>query len=500
LDEPVVAHAVPTAPTVPTAGSAVEARRRRQLARVRWSAALSAFVVGLNLAVMNVAVADLRTSFPGARFTTIGWVVSAYTIVFGAVLVPAGRLADKLGRRSVFMTGLAAFATGSVIAGLAPALWILVAARAVQGIGAACIVPSSMALLLDATAPLQRAAATSFYSGVSSVGAACGPSIGALLVDAGSWRLAFFLGLPALAAAYALGRDSLPPSVPVREAALPDLPGALLLVVAMTALSLGIVQGRSWGWTHAGVLGAFAATAVLIPVFVLRCAHHPSPVMAIGLFRRRSFAAANSAALLFGTATGGIQLANVLFLRDVWGYSLVAAGFGALPASIAAMSAARFVGRAGIRRGEVAVAVPGACAIVAALVWLRVFVEDDPRYWLAFLPASALLGLGIAATFPMIALAVVRGVGADELSLATASNRTSLQLGNAVGIAVIVAVLGETTGPEALANFRRSWELLAALAVVSLVAVALMGSTTRTATRTRSVGPRERERRRRRGR
>jgi MFS family permease len=471
LDEP-----VPAAVRLrPTAWSQAEARR---LARVRWSAALSALVVGLNLAVMNVAVADLRTSFAGARFTTIGWVVSAYTIVFGAVLVPAGRLADKVGRRTVFMTGLVAFAVGSVIAGLAPALWILIAARAVQGVGAACIVPSSMALLLDATPPLQRAAATSFYSGVSSVGAACGPSIGALLVDAGSWRLAFFLGLPVLAAAYGLGRDSLPPSVPVREAALPDLPGALLVVAAMTALSFGIVQGRPWGWAHPGVLGAFVATAVLVPVFVVRCARHPSPVMAIGLFRRRSFAAANSAAVLFGTATGGIQLANVLFLRDVWGYSLVGAGFGALPASIAAMTAARFVGRAGVRRGEIAVAVPGACTIVAALLWLRVFVEGEPRYWLAFLPASALLGLGIAATFPMIAVAVVRGVGPDELSLASATNRTSLQLGNAVGIAAVVAVLGETTGPDALADFRRAWVLLAALAGLSLTAVALMGSTT----------------------
>lgn len=455
---------------------ALPAPERRRLAQVRWSAALSALVVGLNLSVMNVAVADLRTSFPDAAFTTIGWVVSAYTIVFGAVLVPAGRLADKLGRRSVFMTGLAAFAAGSIVAGAAPALWVLIAGRAVQGIGAACITPSSMALLLDATPVPQRAAATSFYSGVSSIGAATGPSLGALAIDASSWRLAFFLGLPVLFVSFLLGRRSLPASVPVRDAALPDLAGSLLVMVAMTALSLGIVQGRTWGWSHAGVLGAFALAAVLIPLFAWRCKRHPSPVMAIGLFRRRSFAAANSAALLFGMATGGVALANVLFLRDVWGYSLVGAGLGALPASLTAMSAARFVGRAGVRRGEAAVGVPGALCIAAAMLWMRAFVGADARYWTAWVPGSVLLGYGIAASFPMIAVAVVRGIGSDELSLASATNRTFLQLGNAIGIAIVVAVLGSSVGPDALADFRLAWVLLAALAVSCAGAVAVAGS------------------------
>jgi MFS family permease len=155
-----------------------------RLHEVRWSASLSALVVGLNLSMINVAFAGLRESFPNARVTSMGWVISAYTIVFGAVLVPAGRLADKLGRRSVFMAGLGTFAAGSILAGAAPTLWVLIAARAVQGIGAACITPASMSLLLDATPVAQRAAATSFYSGVSSIGAASGPSIGALAIDA----------------------------------------------------------------------------------------------------------------------------------------------------------------------------------------------------------------------------------------------------------------------------------------------------------------------------
>ena len=446
---------------------------------MRWSAALSALVVGLNLSVMNVAFADLRSSFPGTRIATLGWVVSAYTIVFGAVLVPAGRLADKLGRRSVFMTGLAVFAIGSILAGTAPWIWLLIVARAVQGIGAACITPSSMALLLDATPLDQRAAATSFYSGVSSIGAASGPSLGALAVDATNWRIAFFLGLPVLAVAYVFGSRSLPASVPMREAALPDLGGAVLIVVAMTSLSFGVVQGRVWGWGNRWIWASFGVAAVMVPVFIERCRRHVSPVMAIELFRRRSFAAASVAALFFGMATGGVALANVLFLRDVWGYTLLGAGFGALPSSLTAMFSARFVGRMGVRHGEVAVGVPGALSIVAAMVWFRVLVDSHAHYWIDWLPGSMMLGFGIAAAFPMVAVAVVRGVGAGDLSVATATNRTFLQLGNAIGIAVVVAVLGASTSADSLPDFRAAWITLAVLGVVCASAIAVTGSTRR---------------------
>ena len=460
----------------------------RRLASVRWSAALAALVVGLNLSVMNVAFADLRSTFPGARVTTLGWVVSAYTIVFGAVLVPAGRLADKLGRRSVFITGLVAFGAGSVLAGSAPWLWVLIMARVVQGIGAACITPASMALLLDATPIGQRAAATSFYSGVSSIGAASGPSLGALAVDQSSWRVAFFLGLPMLVASYALGRRTLPVGIKMRDTALPDLAGAGLLVVAMTCLSFGIVQGRSWGFDDPSIISAFTAAAVLVPVFVRRCNRHASPVMSIALFRRRSFAAANAAALFFGMTTGGVALANVLFLRDVWHYTLIGAGFGALPAAVSAMLAARAVGRWGVRFGEVAVGLPGAAGIVASMVWLRVMVGPTANYWQAWFPASVLLGLGLAASFPMIAVAVVRDVGPDELSLATATNRTFLQLGNAIGIALVVALLGATTAADALHEFRLAWSVLALLGVICSAAMFVTGSTERTVAAAEVVG------------
>jgi hypothetical protein len=199
--------------------------------------------------------------------------------------------------------------------------------------------------------------------------------------------------------------------------------------------------------------------------------------MAIELFRIRSFAAANTAALLFGMSTGGVALANVLFLRDVWGYTLVGAGFGALPASLTAMVAARSIGRLGVRFGEVAVGLPGALSIAAATTWLLVAVDGgDAAYWSEWFPASVALGWGIAAAFPMISVAVVRGIGTGDLSLATATNRTFLQLGNAIGIAVIVGVLGTAVGPDGLDEFRLAWVLIAALATACGAAIVVAGS------------------------
>jgi hypothetical protein len=145
------------------------------------------------------------------------------------------------------------------------------------------------------------------------------------------------------------------------------------------------------------------------------------------------------------------------------------------------MSVARPVGRLGVRFGEIAVGVPGALSITTSMLWLRLFAHDHANYWLGFVPGSAFLGLGIAAAFPMIATAVVRSIGTDELSLASATNRTFLQLGNAIGIAVVVAVLGNAKGPDALSDFRLVWIMLSSLAVCCAIAVAIMGSTPRAA-------------------
>jgi predicted MFS family arabinose efflux permease len=216
-----------------------------------------------------------------------------------------------------------------------------------------------------------------------------------------------------------------------------------------------------------------------VPVFLVRSTAHPAPVLPLGLFGLRSFTIANVAALVFGVVTGGILLANVLFLTTVWDYSLVRAGFGLMPGPLMAMVAAPLVGRAGGRFGERAVGVPGMIVIAAGMAWFRVFVDGSPEYVRHWLPAACMTGLGIAMVFPMLAVAVVRDVAPDQLSVASASNRTALQLGNAVGISLLIAMLGNRTDASSLGDFRRVWTVFACLAVACGVIVGAVGRTQR---------------------
>ena len=426
---------------------------------------LSGIVVAANLTMMSVAFPALERSFPDASRSDLSWVLTTYTIVFGAALVPAGRLADRVGRRQIFMAGLAIFAVGSACAAVAPALGVLVGARALQGVGAACSVPSSLGLLIDVSPPGRRASASAFYSLVASLGGVMGPTIGALLIEGLGWRSAFVLGPVFALPAWLTGRRSLPTSERDRGAGLPDLLGSAVLVGALSALSLGIVKGRDWGWDDARVAGVFAVTPVLIAVFVWRCAHHAWPVLPLELLRLRSFAMANLASLAYGITTGALLTANVLFLREVWGWSLVGSGVGVVPLAVASSVMAIVAGRLGNRYGERAVGVPGVLAVSTALVWMRLVVDADESYIGAWLPALALTGTGMAFGYPMIQSASARDVASTQLSVATATNRMALQVGNAIGIALVIAILGSADGAEAIDRYRTSWTVLAVVGV-----------------------------------
>ncbi len=439
------------------------------------SAALSALVVSANLSMMSVAFDDLRRSFPGTKLSVLGWVLSVYTIVFGACLVPAGRLADHIGRRTVFLWGLGIFSVASIVAGMAPSIAFVIVGRIGQGLGAACLVPSTMGLLLDALPADRRASATAFYSVVSSVGGVLGPTIGAVLIEQFSWRWAFFIGPVLAVGSWITGIRSLPERRGDRHTALPDLVGALVLMVGLTSLSFGIVESRAWGWSDARIVASFTLALVAIPLFVRRCQRHPTPVLPLHLTRLRSFSVANVASMLYGMSTGALLFGTVLFLRDVWGYSPLQAGSGLLPLAGASTLTALFVGRLGNRFGERAVGVPGTCIVAAGMFLLAWRVGSTPSFVGAWLPGGTVIGLGMGLSYPMVAAATVRDVASSELSVAAASNRTTLQIGNAVGIALLIAILGDAVGVDALGPMRVAWWVTGALALGVATSLALLG-------------------------
>ena len=334
----------------------------KQLDR-RWKVLLvtgvAVFMAFLDVTIVNVAFPSIEQAFPDASLAELSWVLNAYNIVFAALLVPAGRLADLLGRRRMFFIGMALFLAASAACGLAPSVEVLIGARVVQAAGAALLVPTSLGLLLPEFPPERRATATALWGAIGGVAAATGPSLGGLLIEWADWRLVFFVNLVLGAAALVPARRLLRETRDPDRGAVPDALGIALLAGGVGALSLAIVEAPDWGWGSTRVLGAFAAAAVLLAASCWRSAAHAHPVLELSLFRVRSFAAACAGVGVFALGFYAVLLANILFLTSIWGYSTLEAGFAVTPGPLMAALSSALAGRMIDRYGQRVAAVPG---------------------------------------------------------------------------------------------------------------------------------------------
>ena len=460
------------APAVPV----VDQVARRRLRAVFVVTALGAFMASLDLSIVNVAFPALERTFRGDSAASLAWVITGYSIVFGSLLVVAGRTADRLGSRRVFFTGLAVFCLGSGLAGLAPSVPLLVAGRLVQGVGAAALLPSSLGLLLAAYPADRRSQVVAMWGGIGALAVATGPSLGAVLITGFGWRAAFFVNLPIGLAAWLVGRKVLPSLRGDGSASSPDYPGVALLTVSLSALVLGISEGPSWGWSSPWVIGSFVAFVVLGAVFLRRSSRHAQPVLDLTLFRSRSFTVANTAALLYSMGFFAMLLGNILFLTSVWHYTILRAGLavtpGPLVVAVVAGPAGKMAGRYGFRR----VLLSGFVVFTAGLVWYATHVGVHAEYLRIWLPGTLVVGLGIGLTFPVLSAAAVSSLHPQRFAVGSAVNQTARQVGGALGIAVLVVILGTPSGAlQALGNFHHLWWFAASMAAASGLVCCLLG-------------------------
>jgi EmrB/QacA subfamily drug resistance transporter len=434
---------------------------------------LGTFLVALDLSIVNVAFPAMARAFPEATRADLAWVVTAYSIVFGALLVVGGRTGDRLGLRRVFFAGLGAFLLGSALGGLAPTVALLVAGRVLQGAGAAFLLPTAAGLLLDSVPRERRSQTVALWSGVSALAVAIGPSLGSLLVAGPGWRWAFYVNLPVGALAYLWGRSILPDGAGKEaQRARPDFTGALLLSVAVAALALAISEGGERGFGHPLVLASGALAPALGALFIRRSARHPAPVLDLGLFRSPAFRIANLATFAYAMAFFAVLLGNILFLTGVWRYSIVRAGLAVTPGPLVVAIVSGFAGRAAARFGFRAVLVPGSAFFAAALVWFATRVGVEPSYVAEWLPGTLLMGLGIGLTFPVLSAAAVSTLPPERFGVGSAVNQTMRQVGGAIGVAIMVAIVGRQGD---LAGFERLWIYGALMAALSGVVAAGLG-------------------------
>jgi EmrB/QacA subfamily drug resistance transporter len=474
------APAVASAPVAGTAaaGRPEPARDAAEPGRARFGVVFAIVSAGLVVAnldtfIVNVAIPSIGRSYGDANLGNLSWVLNAYAIVFAALLVPAGRAADLVGRRAAFLAGMIIFGAASAACALAPDVWVLVAARIVQAAGAALLMPASLGLLLTAARPDKRTGTIRAWTSVGGAAAALGPVIGGALV-AVSWHWVFLVNVPIVVVAVLAGLRALPadPARPARAGraaeraeALPDAIGAAVFTVAIGALALALVKSDDWGWSSPATLGLTAAAAIGIVVFIRRSATHPSPVVELHLLRRPTFATATAANIVFGAAFGAMLLLVTLWCQDVWGWSALRTGLGVAPGpllvpfwSIAAGPLARKIGP-----GPVAAL---GCAIYAGgcLFW-RLNLALTPDYAARMLPGMLMTGTGVGLTLPTLVSAAVSAVPPHRFATGSGVVNMARQVGIVLGISVLVTVLGHPAGAGALPAFQRATVVLAAIAL-----------------------------------
>jgi EmrB/QacA subfamily drug resistance transporter len=422
--------------------------------------AVAVFMGFLDVTIVNIAFPDIRASFSDSSLAGLSWVLNAYNIVFAALLVPAGRVADIVGRRRMFFIGLITFLLASAVCGLSGSVEMLVSARVVQAAGAAVLVPTSLGLLLPEFPLEQRATATALWGATGAVAAATGPSLGGVLVHATDWRLVFFVNIPIGLAALIPARRLLR-EVKQDGGMLPDALGVVLLTLGVAALALGIVKGPDWGWSNAKVIGSLVAGVVLLALLVLRSATHRAPVLELSLFRVRSFAVAVSGTFLFSVAFYALLLCNILFLTEVWHYSILKAGFAVTPGPLMAALSAGPAGRLTDRFGPRPTAVVGPLFFAAGCTLFAVSLGADANYLRDYLPATLLTGTGVGTTFASFSGAAVAKLPPARFATGSAIAACFRQIGAVLGVSVLVAILGTATRANLLHTFDRAYAWMA---------------------------------------
>ena len=439
-------------------------------------AVLAAGVVmaNLDLFIVNVALPSIGQAFPGTGLSALSWVLNAYAIVFAALLVPAGRAADRTSRRAGFLIGVAVFAAASAICAVAGNVWVLVGARALQAAGGALLMSASLGLLLAAAPPAKRVAAVRGWSAVGGAAAALGPVLGGLLV-AVSWRWVFLVNLPVAAVTIAAGLRLLPDSRQPAPGPRPDTLGVVGFTGAVGLLALGLVKAPDWGWSSAGVWGSLAAAVLLMIWCVRRSGPHPAPVVELALLREPVFAAATVASALFAVAFAAMLLSRTLWCQQVWHWSALRTGLAIAPGPVMVPFLAVGVGPLARRVGAGPVAAAGCLVFALGVGYWRVALGLHPHYASGLLPGMLLTGIGVGVALPTLVSAGVAGLPAHRFATGSGVVTMARQVGSVLGVAVLVTALGVPhSAPALLRAFDRGCDVTAAAALIAAAACLLL--------------------------
>jgi EmrB/QacA subfamily drug resistance transporter len=426
-------------------------------------------LASLDLFIVNLAMPSMARDLHQQSLSTLSWVLDGYAIVYASLLVLLGRLSEARARQNGFLAGALLFTLASAACGAATSLGMLIAFRVVQAVGAALLTPASLSMVLATAAPEKRGGAVRAWTAVGGAAAALGPVVGGPLV-AISWRWVFFVNVPIGLAAVVIGWMRLP-NVPGHPVKAPDAFGSALVTAGVALVTLGLVEGNSWGWGSARVVGALVLAVVLLAGFVAHLLRHHNPLFEPSLFRTRAFRGSSIVAVIYSIAFGAMLLSIVLWMQDVWHWSALQTGLAFAPGPLMVpLFGLVITGRLIARFGPGRVIAAGATVYAAGVGWWALRAGVHPDYLGQVLPGTLMTGAGVGLTMPTF---MSTGAGAlPPQAFATGSAVLNMlrQVGIAVGVAVFVAVVGTPkTAHASLVAWQHGWIVIAATSLLAAV-------------------------------
>jgi EmrB/QacA subfamily drug resistance transporter len=400
------------------------------------------FMIMLDNTVVNVALPSMRSSLH-MSLSELEWVVAGYALTFAAFMLIGGKLADFMGRRLIFMIGLAVFTGASLACGLAPNGGFLIGARIVQGLGGALMNPATLSIIAATFAPRERGRAIGIWAGVSAMALAIGPLVGGLLTEHVNWNWIFFINVPVgligLLAIPLFIDESRDTTADQRL----DLPGLLASALGLFSLTYAFIEANSNGWGSARIIGALVVAAASLVAFVLLERHQRAPMLDLSLFRNRTFGGANAAMLFVGLAMFGTFFYVSLYMQNVLRYSPVQAGASFLPMTILIILIAPRAGALTDRVGSRWLVGIG-MTLLAVMLFYYTTLGANETFW-ALLPGLLLGGIGMGMTMTPVTAAAMSAVSVDKAGVGSAVLNSARQVGGSLGIAVMGAIVAAST-------------------------------------------------------
>jgi EmrB/QacA subfamily drug resistance transporter len=427
--------------------------------------AFGLFMIMLDNTVVNVALPAIQEDL-GADLSELQWIVTGYALTFAALMLIGGKLADAYGRRLIFVVGIVIFTLASLWCGLADTGDMLIAARVVQGAGAALMNPATLSIIAATFAPRERGMAIGIWAGVSALALAIGPLVGGLLTEHLSWHWIFFVNVPVGVVAIAASFLFITESKDETHTNL-DLPGLGTSALGLFALTYGLIEANGYGWTSARIVGSFVVAVVSLTSFIAIERRRRSPMLDLSLFRSGTYTGANVAMLLVALSMFGVFFFVSLYMQNVLGYSAVQAGAAFLPMTLIIILVAPIAGKSSDRFGSRWLMTIGMVLLGVQLLYLSQ-LGPDAEFW-NLLPGLLVGGLGMAMTMTPTAAAATRAVPVHKAGVGSAVLNAMRQVGGSVGIALMGAIVAhEASGSPGIEGFMAGYER--ALFVAALIA------------------------------